>query len=655
VKLRKVLVQEFRSIWDSGEFEVGDITCLVGKNEAGKTAILTALHRLNPINDGDAKFDVTADYPRSAVEDYRHAVESEERDGAEVVRATFELDDGEIASVGEVIGPKTLTGRTFSLSRGYDGKLYVEVPVNESAGVAELVSKAEMPNDVAARFRGCATLAALQKLAAEQGEEDAEHIARLKAAADKVAAARGFGLMAWTAVLKARTPKFLYFDEYYQMRGIENIQALQQRERENRLEKSDYPLLGLISLARLTLDELANPKRTQDLKNKLEGAGNHLSGKVLNYWSQNRHIQMRFDVRTALPEDPDGMRQGTNIWAEVYDSKHQATTEVGARSHGFVWFFSFLAWFTQKQQEKTPLILLLDEPGLALHGKAQGDLLRFIEKELRDKHQVLYTTHSPFMVDPAHLERVRIVQDRGMDEENVPRDEDGTKVFTDVLRASEDSLFPLQGALGYEMTQTLFVGPNCLVVEGASDLLYLQAVSGLLERQGRVSLDVRWTVTPVGGSDKVPAFVALFGAQRDLKVATLIDIQKKDAQNIENLYKRKLLEKKNVLTYGRFVGSNEADVEDMFGEDFYLELVNGEYGKAITPKVKKGALPAGGPRLLPRLEKYFEDKPMRDGAVFGHYRPARYFVERMADLEAKVPPEALDRFEAAFKALNALL
>src|SRR5206468_10674075 len=123
----------------------------------------------------------------------------------------------------------------------------------------------------------------------------------------------------------------------------------------------------------------------------------------------------------------------------------------------------------------------------------------------------------------------------------------------------------------------LFVGPNCLVVEGVSDLLYLQTMSGLLEEAGRQGLDRRWTITPVGGSEKVPTFAALLGSQKGLNVATLIDFQKKDQQSIENLYKRKLLHKSHVLTFAEFTGTAEADIEDMFDVAFYLKLVNGEY------------------------------------------------------------------------------
>ena len=67
MKLRSVRIQEFKSIWDSNDFDVDKVACLVGKNEAGKTAILHALYRLNPFVDNEGEFDVTDDYPRSAI------------------------------------------------------------------------------------------------------------------------------------------------------------------------------------------------------------------------------------------------------------------------------------------------------------------------------------------------------------------------------------------------------------------------------------------------------------------------------------------------------------------------------------------------------------------------------------------------------------
>ena len=64
MQLKKIRIQNFQSVIDSNEFEIGDVTCLVGKNEAGKTAILKALYRLNPLNPKDSKYDAIHNYPR---------------------------------------------------------------------------------------------------------------------------------------------------------------------------------------------------------------------------------------------------------------------------------------------------------------------------------------------------------------------------------------------------------------------------------------------------------------------------------------------------------------------------------------------------------------------------------------------------------------
>jgi hypothetical protein len=306
----------------------------------------------------------------------------------------------------------------------------------------------------------------------------------------------------YNQILCDRTPKVLYFDEYYQMKGQDNIEALKQRVANGELEESDHPLLGLIELTRIDLDQLTDPKRTEALLAKLEAAENQLTGKALAYWSQNRHLRLKFDIRPAQPGDPPGMTNGMNIWGRVHDTKHMVSTSLGSRSRGFVWFFSFLAWYSQLCRKGENLILLLDEPGLSLHAKAQADLLRYFEEELKPHHQLIYTTHSPFMVDPTHFDRVRIVQDLSIEpnSDDLPGERQGTQVITEVLDATPDSLFPLQGALGYEIYQTLFIGPNSLVVEGVSDLLYIQTISALLQARGEAGLGAAWTITPVGGS-----------------------------------------------------------------------------------------------------------------------------------------------------------
>ena len=653
MKLINAHVNEFRSINDSNQFEIGDVTCLVGKNESGKTALLKALYKLNPIVEENGDFDVTDDYPRRDVSDYEDDVESGVRSPATVIRATYALEDADILEVENIYGKSCLTSKkpTVTLSKGYENtRKFDGLEFNTKTALQHLVQSYDLASTVGTELQNIESAEdmcdVLQE--AEQTESTQELLKQLKPIAEN-----GLRYVVYNDILRQRMPKFLYFDDYYQMKGQDNIEALQQRAASQTLKESDHPLLGLIKLARLDLNQLTDPKRTEALLSKLEAAENQLTAKVLKYWSQNKHLRLKFDIRPAQPADPEGMTSGTNIWGRVVDTKHMVSTPLRTRSRGFVWFFSFLAWYSQLKRKGEQLILLLDEPGLSLHAKAQADLLGYFDKELRPHHQVIYSTHSPFLVDSTRFDQIRIVQDLSVesDGDDLAEELQGTKVTTEVLEATPDSLFPLQGALGYEISQTLFIGPNSLVVEGVSDLLYLQSISALLQSKSEAGLSEEWVITPVGGSDKVPTFVALIGAQKHLNVAVLIDFQKKDKQSIDNLYKKKLLGKKSVLTFADFTTGDEADIEDMFNVGFYLKLVNGEYGASITVS----DLEEGSSRILQKIERFLESNPLPGGAKFNHYRPARYFAENISSLKAELTKPQLDRFRKAFSTLNELL
>lgn len=526
MKLKTVHITDFRSIRDSNAFDVTDVTGLVGKNESGKTAILQALYRLNPIVPDQGKFDVTDDYPRGDVEDYQQGIDNGDLEPATVVRATYALEAEEIEEIEEAFGAGVLKTGEFTLSKSYANTRTVGMPVDEVVAGNALLAEAGLDEEL--HGKTWTTLSQLEQLLTTIAEEKtlAFNAARAaiagigdpdektKAAAQaqllqesnaskqlrtRLAAIlkRGLSLHIWEQCISSKLPVFLYFDEYFQMEGHLNINELKNRQSNNQLLDSDRPMLGLIELARLDLDQLVSPERTEVLISKLEGASNYLSKQVLKYWSQNKHLSVKFDVRPARPGDPEGMRDGTNLWGRVHDSVHLVSTLLGTRSKGFVWFFSFLAWFSQQKKQQKRMILLLDEPGLVLHGTAQKDLLRYFEEELKPYHQVIYTTHSPFMVDASRFDRVRIVEDISMQsDEDLPLERKGTKVYVDVLSVDEGSLFPLQGALGYELAQTLFVGPNSLIVEGPSDLLYLQIIRALLQEKHQTSLSEDWTITP---------------------------------------------------------------------------------------------------------------------------------------------------------------
>jgi hypothetical protein len=116
VRLVNAHVSYYRSIEDSEEFEIDpDVTCMVGKNEAGKTAVLQALYRLNPVGKV-GPFDEDLDFPtRKSAQRRKYLADQ----GIPVVVATFELTSDEVDAVAAELGERVLKSRTFTLTRGY--------------------------------------------------------------------------------------------------------------------------------------------------------------------------------------------------------------------------------------------------------------------------------------------------------------------------------------------------------------------------------------------------------------------------------------------------------------------------------------------------------------------------------------------------------
>ena len=160
------------------------------------------------------------------------------------------------------------------------------------------------------------------------------------------------------------------------------------------------------------LSDIEGASELEKLIMELEAVGAHLTDKIKEYWTQNQHLRVVFRFDAAKADDAPPLNSGFILSTRIENTRHMATINFDERSMGFIWFFSFLVWFSQvKELYGNKLILLLDEPGLSLHGKAQQDLVRYINKELRPSHQVVYTTHSPFMIDVENVFSLRSVED----------------------------------------------------------------------------------------------------------------------------------------------------------------------------------------------------------------------------------------------------
>ena len=124
---------------------------------------------------------------------------------------------------------------------------------------------------------------------------------------------------------------------------------------------------------------------------ELEAVENRITSEIFRYWSQNKHLKVKFSFDAGRPGDPPPLNSGWVFRTRIENSRHGVSVPFDERSTGFVWFFSFLVWFSQLQKHYGDnLFLLLDEPGLSLHGKAQGDLVRYFNDRIVPQSPLIY-------------------------------------------------------------------------------------------------------------------------------------------------------------------------------------------------------------------------------------------------------------------------
>lgn len=294
----------------------------------------------------------------------------------------------------------------------------------------------------------------------------------------------------------------------------------------------------------------------------LNSASTDISLRFSEWWSQRRH-KIRYHA------DGDYFR----IWI-ADDKRPDVEIELEARSKGFQWFFSFyLLFLVESNEGHKDAILLLDEPGMHLHPTAQQELIDFFEK-LSELNQLIYTTHSPFLIDGEHLHRVRPVTE----------DETGhSRISAETWPKDRETIFPLQAAAGYAMVRGLFQHRKNVLVEGMSDFYYLHALSQKCGATNRITLPDDIYITPCGGTKLVGHLASLFLGQ-SVRPLVLLDSDDAGRSRRDALFKELYVGyETGILMLDDVIGRSgqEVEIEDILGETVILPSIEAVLGKQI--------------------------------------------------------------------------
>lgn len=645
MKLIKYRVTNFRSVRDSGEIEAGDVAALIGVNESGKTNLLLPLWKFNPAREGEIQ--PTSDYPktmfadvRAKPEDFRFVTADFDATSLrEKLVALTKLDPAQldVVSAGryfdgeyEVSFPKYVPKTTVAAS-----EIKIELTTMTAAVERTDALKSEEPlkSTIIGAVRALADsitqdwtaqdldagIESLKKLLPDQPAKTSTIVPRMQQTID--------ALTAWSSHIKSPAPediegvrdlvlealpKFVYYSNYgnldseiYLPHVVQNLERKDLGAKEAAKARTLRVLFNFVRLQpkeilelgrdfkdpsnqnrQPTADEIAEiAERKRERSILLQSAGTTLTKEFKSWWKQGNY-RFRFEA------DGDHFR----IW--VSDDRRPEEVELENRSTGLQWFLSFyLVFLVESQGDHEDAILLLDEPGLSLHPLAQRDLSAFFDG-LTKTNQIIYTTHSPFLVDPDRLDRVRKVYIA----------EDGSTESSPNLRQSgadpahAGAAYAVYSALNLNVAESLLLGCLPVVVEGASDQHYLTMIKALLIGAGRIKPRRELVFPPAGGTKTLRITAGILTGRDETLPVVLLDADQMGARMAaelsSGLYKG---EEKKILSTDEFVGFKGSEVEDLIPHHRFVEAVDRVFR---APEKQFSEVASKGSPIVPQVEAW---------------------------------------------------
>lgn len=670
MRLRKARVTNYRGIIDTGWFDVEkNKTIMVGPNEAGKTAVLQALQQINPPPD-TPKFDALRDYPRSKYNDITTGRVDPKT--VTVVEVEFELDDADRAEI-----PASMHGVRYTFGRRLDNSAW-----HNLLDAPPLPTFGSITKDLT---RLCAHIDPRAAAQAPEGSPPSADLAPITngwTATTRIEGDRATALKTWLDkslplidetndaeekrfdglvaaasahldrnsaldVLDGRKPVFVLFNNYFRVRPLIQLDHLAQRLASNVLDDDQYDygnvcLLRLLGFTAQQLSDLGktappaanDPATLQNYRDQLDKRTYQLNAASVQLTTEIRSVWRPREGRAEA--DKLRIQADGQYLKVVVEDELGVDIELHQRSEGFQWLVSFfVVFFAEAAGKHKNAILLLDEPGLSLHGLKQREFRSTLSR-LSENNQTIYTTHSPFLVGPDELPSVRVVEmlDRTV----------GTKVHTTVSSSDPAALLPLQEALGYDLAQSLFTQERNLVLEGLTDYWYVEVTAALLRAASVVNLNEKVALVPAASAGKVVYYATILYAQ-NFKVAALLDSDSAGDQSAQQETLVHTLGNKCILrTKDAYAGPvAKPEIEDLLRETL-VNIAKDSLGIDVT--VDASAQPA----------RPVIDLLQATGNGFSKYKLAKAYIQWARDHTASdLTATERDQFKVLIEKINKAL
>src|SRR3970040_1741070 len=671
MRLRKFRVRAFRCIHDSGEIKVGDLASFIGRNESGKTTILEALTLLNK----DAKVseldlcDEMAEELKSETRIVEGAFELTEKETG-LVREKFpnlsdikkvkifrtqtnpkvQYDFGDVNISDEA--DKRINSWENFVEKIYNFVLTIPNPIRIKLDTTFLEGHVPRTRDafnsIMAEFNNNVYLLASQEKqvvsAWEQIYRDIDHTYdTLLIGTSERSALENF-------VEERLHPRFVYFSDYKKILGNINLDEFLKETKSVRPKGLEYveefdkaeTVKNLFYLADLDMDKLEEVQNSPSrLIKLLHTASRKLTERLNPAWKGDPiHVELRFNPANIL----------SVVISDIHrDGIVTNTGLLNRKAEGFKWTFSFIVNFAAETQrsELKEAILLLDEPARNLHptqSRGISDLL----KSLAGSNQILYATHSPFIIfdyTPGNLLVVELDKRKHL-----------SKIFYDYWNADDKTLTPILYGLARGLVESIVdreMGTNSrpvIIVETMSDAMYLNAFDKFLQ-DPNISMNPLNVVAAYSKNSVLP--LAIFYRDHGYKTFILLD-NSEESKHISTQLVSNEFSPIQTIFFERD-GNNLESIEDYIVLEDYLYAVNQTYeirlrkegysnltSREVTLKEKKG--------VLDNLRKIWEEHRDYDWGQFDNEEITRYICDKITLEETDfLSDKTKDQFRSLYR------
>ena len=669
MRLRKFRVRAYRCIHDSGEIRVGDLAAFVGRNESGKTTILQALtllnreHQLsdldlcdemveelkNEVMLAEGEFDLNHNETRIIKDSFPNIPEIKK---IKIFRtnnspiAQYDFGDVNISEA-ENSGLNSWENFIEKVSNFLDTiPNHIRIKLNTQFFESQAPETEEIFRNQMAEFgNNLHVLATDEPQITIEWEKIAEdpntNFQNLLIGTTERIALENF-------IETNLHPRFVYFSDYNKIIGNINLNEYGRMADKSSIEFSEdefdktETVDNLFYLAELDINELEECKNSpSQLIKLLNTCGKRLTEKLNPAWKGDAiHVELRLNPN--------------NIMSVVISDVHKdgTVTNTGIlnrRAEGFKWTFSFIVNFAAETQraELKEAILLLDEPARNLHPTQQRGISDLL-KNLAGSNQVLYATHSPYMIfdyAPGNLLVVELDKKKHL-----------SRIYYDYWNADDLTLTPILYGLSRGLVESIVdreIGYNSrpvIIVETMADTMYLNAFDKFLE-DPNISMNPLNIVAAYNKNSVLP--LAIFYRNHGYNTFVLLDNTKESRDISAQLVANEFTKIQTI--FFEHDGKALQSIEDYMLPDDYLYAVNQTYAIKLrkegyvnlTNEFIKSKNKTG---ILEGLESIWSEHKEDEWENFDSEEVCRYICEKIATNEAEfLTDKTKDRIRSLYR------